>query len=103
MPAMSREIQIDITDLSTAVLRQKNGKAPGFDGLRPEVVKRSFSRINTMFLDIVRTVFDTGIFPEPYSDADLGRSQLYKNINEGMSSRLDPGPTIMEYSVRESS
>lgn len=50
-------------DLNIAVQEIKNKKSPGFDSLRPEIVKRSYGRIRCSLLEIINTMWRTGDFP----------------------------------------
>lgn len=50
-------------DLNVMVHCIRNKKAPGFDGLRPEIIKRSYVRNRRPLLDIMNTMWNTGEFP----------------------------------------
>lgn len=51
-------------ELRLAVFQQKNGKAPGLDGVRTEIVKRAFGWVGKALLCIVGEVFRLGTFPD---------------------------------------
>lgn len=54
---------VTMKELRTAVSKQKNGRAPGHDGIRADILKRAFSQLDTSLLCVVREVFSTGTFP----------------------------------------
>lgn len=56
----------DELDVQYAVHGQKNGKAPGDDGIRPEILKRGYTRLQLLLLDAVRTIWQQGIFPDQW-------------------------------------
>lgn len=49
--------KITYRELKMAVVRQNNRRAPGKDGIRAEIVKRAFSRVSGLLLNIVNEIF----------------------------------------------
>lgn len=62
---------VQMKELKLAVSRQKNGRAPGADGVRTEIVKRAFSRVGPALLCVVREVFSSGTFPKAWKHGIL--------------------------------
>ena len=60
------ESRVSPDEFDDAVARQKSGKAPGLDGIKAEIVKRTISRIRLLFLDIVNKMFQSGEFPKSW-------------------------------------
>lgn len=50
-------------ELRTAIFKQKNGKALGCDGIKAEIIKRSYNRIGPFFMHIANHVFRQAEFP----------------------------------------
>lgn len=64
-------IGINLEQLRAAVARQKNGKAPGVDGIRAEVLKRSLGRVEPLLLNIARDMFISGQYPRQWKLGEL--------------------------------
>lgn len=57
---------VTMEELRFAVQKQRNGRAPGHDGIRAEIVKRAFGRVGYPLLCIVEDIFRSGIFPSTW-------------------------------------
>lgn len=56
------EVVTSMDKLKMAVRKQRNGKAPGHNGITVETVERAFGRISTMLLHMINRIFKTGEF-----------------------------------------
>ena len=64
-------VNVSPEELTKAVKLQKCGKAPGLDGIRTEIVKRSYDRIKLLLLDTLNAMFSTGEFPKIWKQGEL--------------------------------
>ena len=58
-------------ELLKSVKMQKSGKAPGLDGIRAEIIKRTMDRIKLLLLDTLNAIFTTGEFPKIWKQGEL--------------------------------
>lgn len=64
-------VRVSPEELNKAVRKQKSGKAPGLDGIRAEVVKRTISRIRPLLLDSLNAMFTVFRFPTVWKQGEL--------------------------------
>ena len=71
-PVVALEVvRVSPDELNKAVKKQKSGKAPGLDGIRAEVVKRTLSRIRPLLLDSLNAMFTIFRFPTAWKQGEL--------------------------------
>lgn len=58
-------------DVRLAVFDQKNGKAPGDDGIRPEIIKRAYQRLKLFLVDTIRSIWLQGDFPVSWNHGNV--------------------------------
>lgn len=61
----------DEHDLLYCVTQLKNRIAPGFDGLKAEIIKRSYGCIKMSLLAIMNEMWTTGVFPDDWKNLVL--------------------------------
>ena len=68
----------DITEdeLRSAVLKQNNNKAPGFDGLPAEIFKNSLDILSPILLQIYNHIYSTGHYPKAWGEGII--APIYK-------------------------
>lgn len=55
-------------ELNWAVKLMKDKRAPGYDGIKSEVVKRTFGRTKGVLLDLYNKMLREGVFPEAWKE-----------------------------------
>lgn len=56
--------EVTSEEMDNVLKRISNGKAPGLDGIKREMVKRGWSSLRTMMVVILNRMFKGGIFPD---------------------------------------
>jgi hypothetical protein len=61
----------DIDEVNKAVLMLKEGKAPGSDGIHPEIIRKGGSCLLTALHDIITEAWKSATVPQDWKDAQL--------------------------------